>query len=491
MADVVGALRLVLAGVFLVAGWAKLSDRRATREAIRAFGVPEEIARPGTFLLPLGELAVAVGLMISGAAVAAAVGALVLLALFIVGISANLARGRRPECNCFGQVHSEPIGPTTLVRNVVLAAGAVLVVAQGSGNFVSSWIDRGDAVLLIAVAGGAVIAVMGWFIVNLTGMQGRLLERIEQLENAVGISHEAAGGGLPVGTDAPDFELTSATGDTVTLETLLADDLPVVLVFTSSSCAPCANLIPEIAQWERDHARRLRFAVIGSGDHDINRAKASEHALTQMLLEKGTEVADAYQYLGTPGAVVVGTDGRVASPVVAGPVDIGDLVDRAASGNLGSQRWVPVQLNGGAHHHDHDDTPPVNPGPPIGTPAPDIALPDVSGNTVSLASMRGAPTLVLFWRQTCGFCAGMLDDLRAWDTRADRANGPQLLVVSTGTVEEHDNIGLVSPVVIDATADAMSAYGANGTPMGVLVDADGLIASEMAVGAAAVLKLVR
>jgi hypothetical protein len=85
----------------------------------------------------------------------------------------------------------------------------------------------------------------------------------------------------------------------------------------------------------------------------------------------------------------------------------------------------------------------------------------------------------------------MLDDLRAWDTRADRDHAPQLLVVSTGTVEEHKTMGLVSPVVIDPTADAMSAYGANGTPMGVLVDADGLIASEMAVGANADLALVR
>ncbi|HZN15389.1 MAG TPA: redoxin domain-containing protein [Acidimicrobiales bacterium] len=491
MADVVGVVRLVLVGVFLVAGWAKLSDRPGTREAIRAFGVPAAIARPGTFLLPIGELAIAVGLVISGAAAVAAVGALVLLGLFIVGISVNLARGRRPECNCFGQVHSEPIGPSTLARNVVLAAGAALVVAQGSGAFISSWIDRGDAVLWVAVVGGGVIAVMGWFIVNLTGMQGRLLERVEQLENAVGLSPADAGAGLPVGVEAPGFELPSAAGDTVTLETLLADELPVVLVFTSSGCAPCANLIPEIAKWERDHARRLRFAVIGSGDRDVNRAKGKEHALTQMLLEDGTQVADAYQYLGTPGAVVISADGRVASPVVAGPVDIGELVDRAASGNLGSQRWVPVQLNGGNHHHDHNDALPVNPGPPIGTPAPDIALPDLSGNTVSLASMRGAPTLVLFWRQTCGYCAGMLDDLRAWDTRADRDHAPQLLVVSTGTVEEHQTMGLVSPVVIDPTADAMSAYGANGTPMAVLVDADGLIASEMAVGANAVLALVR
>jgi hypothetical protein len=35
---------------------------------------------------------------------------LALLVLFIVAIAVTLARGRKPDCHCFGQLHSKPIG---------------------------------------------------------------------------------------------------------------------------------------------------------------------------------------------------------------------------------------------------------------------------------------------------------------------------------------------------------------------------------------------
>ena len=57
--------------------------------------------------------------------------ALVLLLLFPAGIVANLVRGRKPDCHCFGQLHSEPAGLKTLARNGVLALVAGFVVWQG------------------------------------------------------------------------------------------------------------------------------------------------------------------------------------------------------------------------------------------------------------------------------------------------------------------------------------------------------------------------
>jgi hypothetical protein len=87
---------------------------------------------PLGILLPFAELAVTVALIVTPIALYGAVGALVLLILFIIGISANLSLGRNPDCNCFGQLHSEPIGASTLIRNVILAVIAGLVVWQGA-----------------------------------------------------------------------------------------------------------------------------------------------------------------------------------------------------------------------------------------------------------------------------------------------------------------------------------------------------------------------
>ena len=48
---------------------------------------------------------------------------------------------------------------------------------------------------------------------------------------------------------------------------------------------------------------------------------------------------------------------------------------------------------------------------------------------------------------------------------------------------------LRSTVVLDDAFQAGTAFGASGTPMGVLIDADGRIASDVAAGAKAVLDL--
>src|SRR6202035_4783800 len=131
MSVVVLLARLVLAVVFLVAGLAKLADLAGSRQAMRDFGVPAQLATPFGTLLPLAELVVAVALIPAVSAWWAALGALALLLLFVAGISYNLARGRAPDCHCFGQLHSAPAGWPTLIRNLVLVAVAVLVVVSG------------------------------------------------------------------------------------------------------------------------------------------------------------------------------------------------------------------------------------------------------------------------------------------------------------------------------------------------------------------------
>src|SRR2546421_11462559 len=126
--------RLLLAIVFIVSGLAKLVDRAGSRQAMIDFGVPAQLATPFGILLPLAELALVVALIPRASAWWGALGALALLLLFIAGISYNLARGRTPDCHCFGQLHSAPAGWPTLVRNLVFAATAGFIVGLGRGN---------------------------------------------------------------------------------------------------------------------------------------------------------------------------------------------------------------------------------------------------------------------------------------------------------------------------------------------------------------------
>jgi len=129
-------------------------------------------------------------------------------------------------------------------------------------------------------------------------------------------------------------------------------------------------------------------------------------------------------------------------------------------------------------------------GTKVGEPAPPIELQDLKGNTVKLEDFRGAKTLVLFWNPQCGFCQQMLPDLKDLEDSSSKKDS-MILLVSAGTGEANKAMGLRSPVVLDPQFAVGRAFGAAGTPSAVLVDEEGKIASEVAVGAPAVLELAR
>ena len=131
MSVVVVIARFLVAAVFVLAGVSKAFDRRGTREAFDGFGVPASLAAPGAVLLAWVELATATLLVVPRTSWWGGLAALVLLAVFSVGIAVNLGRGRTPDCHCFGQLSPSPIGPKMLVRNLVFAVPALVVVLAG------------------------------------------------------------------------------------------------------------------------------------------------------------------------------------------------------------------------------------------------------------------------------------------------------------------------------------------------------------------------
>ena len=120
-------VRIALSVIFGGAGVTKLLDLRGTREAVKNFGAPESLVPALSILLPIVELAIAAGLLFVATTPASAFAAVLVLALFIVAISVNLAQGRKHDCHCFGQIYSRPLGWPTLVRNLIFALGAGLI----------------------------------------------------------------------------------------------------------------------------------------------------------------------------------------------------------------------------------------------------------------------------------------------------------------------------------------------------------------------------
>jgi peroxiredoxin len=265
-----------------------------------------------------------------------------------------------------------------------------------------------------------------------------------------------------------------------------------MLVFSDPGCGPCTALLPEVARWQRDYPSKLAIAVISRGTPEVNRAKSTEHGLTHVLLQQDREVAEAYKAHGTPSAVLIRSDGTIGSGLAAGAEAIRELVARTtgtvlptqASNGNGSLSASNNGANGNGTHNA-----PIHPiALKIGDPVPALKLPDLNGKLVDLADFCGKPTLVLFWNPGCGFCQRMLEDLKVWE-RQKPVDAPQLLVISTGTIEANRSMGLKAPIVLDQSFTVGLAFGVGGTPSAVLVDGSGVIATETAIGAQAILAL--
>src|SRR5947209_11577167 len=155
--------RLLLAGVFAVAGVAKLADLHGSRRAAVGFGVPHRLAPVLAVLVPLFELAVAIALLPDSTVTVGATGALVLLSLFTLAIVWSMIRGEAPDCHCFGRLHSASAGWSSLGRNLALGALASLVLVAGwnhAGLSAVGWIGDLSGAGIVAVTLGIVLVLL-------------------------------------------------------------------------------------------------------------------------------------------------------------------------------------------------------------------------------------------------------------------------------------------------------------------------------------------
>ncbi len=293
--------RLLLAVVFGAAGIAKLRDLPGSRRAVGEFGVPARAAAVLGTLLPVAELTIAGALVVGPAVTAGALAAMALLIGFCVALAWNLARGRTPDCHCFGRLHSSPAGPPTLARNGLLLATATFVTTGGD-------------LVPTAVVATAALAM-------LVAVTLRFRSRLDERPHAEGLSP---------GTPAPGFRLRDLSGDAHTLDSMRAGGLPVLLLFTDPGCGPCIELAPQVARWQREHADEVLIAVIES--ERGGRTDRDPHGRANVLLQRDSEVADLYGALGTPTSVLIGGDGAIAGPVAAGASQIEALVARTVDG---------------------------------------------------------------------------------------------------------------------------------------------------------------
>jgi thiol-disulfide isomerase/thioredoxin len=320
------------------------------------------------------------------------------------------------------------------------------------------------------------LAATVFYLKKISEQQTQIMRRMEILELTAldgkevvreDVAHPADG--LPIGAPAPDFVLPDVNGKNVTLENLMLQSKPILFLFVSPTCSPCAALLPEIEAWQTELNGKLNFVFISSGTAKENLDKLAGSTLKQILLQKERETALAFGAQWTPTAVLVNADGSVASRAAVGDKAIRELMT-----------MIKEQINRSGLLLIGNGDPRLT--GKLGEDLPEFFETDVFDKIVASQDLRGKKTLVTFWSLTCGYCNQMLDDLRDWD-KTRGADDPNLLLISEGETEPHRQLDLRSPIILDRERRISNELGMSGTPSAVLINEDGKIVSETAVGA--------
>ncbi len=350
-----------------------------------------------------------------------------------------------------------------------------------------------ESVLIIAMAVlGLVVAGLAVIVVQLFRQQARLLLRLDRVEHLIGGSQPD---GLAVGTALPDFELPDLDGRQVALRDLRGQR--VLLIHWSAGCGFCALMAPELAAMQDDLGRAgVRVLLVTSGEAEEERKLAREHGLEcPVLLQDRGDRSDhgdhsgglpAFAHHGTPVAYLLDADGKVAEPLAVGSQSVPALARRAAAaGDANTKKRLPGERPLSESRLEREGLKP-------GTPAPNFELPEVRGGKVSLAAHRGRKVLLVFSDPDCAPCEQLAPHLVRLHEE-HRNNGLDLLLVGRGDPEENrrkaEEHGFEFPVLLQHRWEISLQYGIFATPVGFLIDENGVITEKVAKGVDQILAL--
>ncbi len=477
-------IRLALFGVFAVAGVGKLLDLDGSEKAVKAFGVPDALAKPLGILLPIAELVFAFCLLFVSTSWLGAIGALLLLVAFILGMFMQMMSGNAPDCHCFGQIHSEPVGAKSLIRNFVIALLPIALIVAGRSNQgyplgdTNAQVAQNVAIAVLFVA----LIVAASYLHRLFGENRKLARRIDFLETldngGAPIERDEMGNpsdNLPIGAPFPDFSLSDTAGRIVTFEHLLADYKPKVFLFVGPKCDPCKSLIPDFHKWKEQFEGRVRLVFVSSGTATENSERFGEELSSGMLLQSNKELGNKVHCKWTPTALFVSADGTIAGHPAVGEGAIRDLFDKLAREDFTAE-------------HFHVPTPGVPGRIKIGEPVHEFSMPDLTGQTITREHFTGGQTLAVFLTTTCSYCQSVVDQIREWEK--GNTNGTKVIVFSEGEREVHEGYNIKSPILLDKGYANAIKLGMFGAPSAVLIDERGVIVSETAIGAPSIWSLI-
>jgi peroxiredoxin len=330
---------------------------------------------------------------------------------------------------------------------------------------------------------------------QLLRQNGRILLRLEALEEQLAQLLPPEPAGLPLGEAAPDFELPNVAGGRTAISQFRGQR--VLLLFFSPQCVFCREMGPQLAALAADGTDgRPVLLMVTTGDAQENRRFVGEQGIRCLvLLQEHMEVASKYHAQGTPTGYLIDGEGRIASEQAVGAQALLALAtalqatppDRVAHG--------PAAPGDGHQFHRGERLLAISrinrTGLKAGTPAPAFRLPHLDGGELSLEDYRGRRVLLVFSDPECGPCDELAPKLEQLHRRTADV---QVLMVSrrdaAANREKARKLGFTFPVILQRHWEVSRLYATFATPVGYLIDEQGVIATDVAVGVDPILALL-
>lgn len=308
--------------VLVISGVAKLRAPDGVDAAFTALDVPAALDTPWVRrLFPWVEIALGVWLVLA-TGTALVVVALLTLGLFLAYLVLVARAARRPEpveCGCFGGLGDGEVTAVTVWRNAALVLSAALAVLAGvrGGGVLPALVD--DSGVWAWVAASALTAAVA----VLVAYRPRSASLDEHQPSEAHLDAD----GEYVGGPAPSAQVLTEDGELVLLarETRTAAHL---LVFLSPGCGRCAGIVPLIPAWSEELAPVTVRAVLTAPPSVLQ--TSAEHLRGLAWFDPHSITRQAFG-VGTPAAVLLGTDGQLAGGPVNGDDEVRAFVAEVAA----------------------------------------------------------------------------------------------------------------------------------------------------------------
>jgi peroxiredoxin len=117
--------------------------------------------------------------------------------------------------------------------------------------------------------------------------------------------------------------------------------------------------------------------------------------------------------------------------------------------------------------------------PLVGSPAPEIVLPDLQGKDVRLSDFRRKIVLLNFWATWCKPCK---EEMPAMQASYDKLRDEGFVVLAVNELEDTEKVAEhirahhhTFPVVMDHNNRVANRYGVVGLPASFLIDREGIV----------------